>query len=82
MIPALFITDAYSMSQKQVHRRQRDEFLMTNILTALRNDGNVLVCVDTAGRVLELAHMIDHLWNIKVRICDIFTYLYWEGINN
>jgi cleavage and polyadenylation specificity factor subunit 2 len=25
----------------------------------------VLVCVDTAGRVLELAHMVDHLWQIQ-----------------
>ncbi len=24
----------------------------------------MLLCVDTAGRVLELAHMVDHLWQI------------------
>ena len=40
---------------------------MTNILSTLRNSGNVLVCVDTAGRVLELAHMVDQLWSNKVR---------------
>ena len=39
--------------------------LMTNILQTLRNNGNVLLCVDTAGRVLELAHMVDHLWQIQ-----------------
>lgn len=33
-----------------------------NILQTLRNNGNVLVAVDTAGRVLELAHMLDQLW--------------------
>merc|ERR1719167_1985441 len=38
---------------------------MTNILTTLRGSGNVLVCVDTAGRVLELAHMVDQLWSNK-----------------
>jgi hypothetical protein len=27
----------------------------------------VLVAVDTAGRVLELAHMVDQLWSNKVR---------------
>ena len=43
----------------------RDEHLMTDILPTLRNSGNVLVCVDTAGRVLELlAHMVDH-WSTK-----------------
>ena len=46
--------------------RLRDEQLMTNILSTLRNNGNVLVCVDTAGRVLELAHMVDQLWSNKV----------------
>jgi cleavage and polyadenylation specificity factor subunit 2 len=40
---------------------------MTNILSTLRNGGNVLVAVDTAGRVLELAHMVDQLWSNKVR---------------
>ena len=31
----------------------------------LRGNGNVLVCVDTAGRILELAHMVDHLWQMQ-----------------
>ena len=31
-----------------------------------RGGGNVLVAVDTAGRVLELAHMMDQLWGNKV----------------
>ncbi|XP_059082157.1 cleavage and polyadenylation specificity factor subunit 2-like [Tigriopus californicus] len=63
--PSLLITDAFNASYKQVRRRDRDEKLMTSILQTLRNKGNVLVCVDTAGRVLELAHMIDHLWQIQ-----------------
>lgn len=37
-----------------------------NILQTLRhNSGNVLIAVDTAGRVLELAHMLDQLWRNK-----------------
>lgn len=36
-----------------------------NILQTLRNNGNVLISVDTAGRVLELAHMLDQLWRNK-----------------
>lgn len=39
--------------------------ISANILQTLRNSGNVLVCVDTAGRVLELAHMLDQLWRNK-----------------
>lgn len=38
---------------------------MTTILTTLRGGGCVLVCSDTAGRVLELAHMLDQLWRNK-----------------
>ena len=28
----------------------------------MRNDGNVLICTDTSGRVLELAHFFEQLW--------------------
>lgn len=31
-------------------------------MKCLRGSGNVLVCTDTAGRVLELAHLVDQLW--------------------
>jgi len=63
--PSLLITDAFNATYTQQRRRQRDEQLMNNILTTLRGSGNVLVCVDTAGRVLELAHMVDQLWSNK-----------------
>ncbi|XP_046656106.1 probable cleavage and polyadenylation specificity factor subunit 2 isoform X2 [Daphnia pulicaria] len=60
--PSLLITDAYNTLYAQPRRRSRDEKLMTNILQTLRGGGNVLVAVDTAGRVLELAHMLEQLW--------------------
>ncbi|XP_046401848.1 probable cleavage and polyadenylation specificity factor subunit 2 [Ischnura elegans] len=63
--PSLLITDAYNATYQQARRRTRDEKLMTNILQTLRNNGNVLLAVDTAGRVLELAHMLDQLWRNK-----------------
>ncbi|RZC33435.1 cleavage and polyadenylation specificity factor subunit 2 [Asbolus verrucosus] len=63
--PSLFIIDAFNANYQQARRRARDEKLMTNILQTLRNNGNVLVAVDTAGRVLELAHMLDQLWRNK-----------------
>lgn len=31
----------------------------------LRADGNVLIAVDTAGRVLELAQLLDQIWRTK-----------------
>lgn len=63
--PSLLITDAFNATYQQARRRTRDEKLMTNILQTLRGGGNVLVSVDTAGRVLELAHMLDQLWRNK-----------------
>ncbi|CAG9860487.1 unnamed protein product [Phyllotreta striolata] len=63
--PSLLITDAFNATYQQARRRARDEKLMTNILQTLRNHGNVLIAVDTAGRVLELAHMLDQLWRNK-----------------
>ncbi|GAB6020668.1 cleavage and polyadenylation specificity factor subunit 2 [Chamberlinius hualienensis] len=62
MRPSLLITDSFNVVYNQARRKKRDEQLMTNILQTLRNGGNVLVAVDTAGRVLELAHMVDQLW--------------------
>ncbi|KAK9877497.1 hypothetical protein WA026_018608 [Henosepilachna vigintioctopunctata] len=63
--PSLLIIDAFNATYQQARRRARDEKLMTNILQTLRNNGNVLIAVDTAGRVLELAHMLDQLWRNK-----------------
>ncbi|KAF8770815.1 Cleavage and polyadenylation specificity like protein [Argiope bruennichi] len=60
--PSLLITDSYNATYVQPRRRLRDEQLMTNVLQTLRNSGNVLIAVDTAGRVLELAHMMDQIW--------------------
>ncbi|ODM92886.1 putative cleavage and polyadenylation specificity factor subunit 2 [Orchesella cincta] len=67
--PSLFITDAYNANYIQTRRRERDEQLLgmcnIQILHTLRSGGNVLIAVDTAGRVLELAHMLDQLWRSK-----------------
>nr|CAD7569890.1 unnamed protein product [Timema californicum] len=63
--PSLLIADSFNATYLQARRRTRDEKLMTNILQTLRSNGNVLIAVDTAGRVLELAHMLDQLWRNK-----------------
>ncbi|XP_016084561.1 cleavage and polyadenylation specificity factor subunit 2-like, partial [Sinocyclocheilus grahami] len=43
----------------------RDEQLLTNVMETLRGDGNVLIAVDTAGRVLELSQLLDQIWRTK-----------------
>ncbi|XP_014272674.1 probable cleavage and polyadenylation specificity factor subunit 2 [Halyomorpha halys] len=63
--PSLLITDAFNATYQQERRRARDEKLMTTILQTLSNNGNILIAVDTAGRLLELAHMLDQLWRNK-----------------
>ncbi|CAG9565166.1 unnamed protein product [Danaus chrysippus] len=65
MRPSLLLLGAMNADYVQQRRRLRDEKLMTTILSTLRGGGSVLVCTDTAGRVLELAHMLDQLWRNK-----------------
>jgi cleavage and polyadenylation specificity factor subunit 2 len=60
--PHLLITDAFNADYTQARRMQRDEQLLTSILQTMRNDGNVLVVSDTAGRVLELVQLLDQMW--------------------
>ncbi|KAJ1105298.1 hypothetical protein NDU88_002706 [Pleurodeles waltl] len=63
--PSLLITDCFNATYVQPRRKQRDEQLLTNVLETLRADGNVLIAVDTAGRVLELAQLLDQIWRTK-----------------
>ncbi|XP_071832554.1 cleavage and polyadenylation specificity factor subunit 2-like isoform X1 [Apostichopus japonicus] len=60
--PSLLITDAINAQYVQAKRRLRDEQLMNIILNTMRKDGNVLIAVDTAGRVVELSLLLDQLW--------------------
>ncbi|XP_026691028.2 cleavage and polyadenylation specificity factor subunit 2-like [Ciona intestinalis] len=60
--PQLMITDGYNAMYQQARRKLRDEQLLTKIIETMRGDGNVLIAVDTAGRVLELAILLDQLW--------------------
>uniref|UniRef100_A0A672P4T3 Cleavage and polyadenylation specificity factor subunit 2 n=1 Tax=Sinocyclocheilus grahami TaxID=75366 RepID=A0A672P4T3_SINGR len=39
--------------------------LPANVMETLRGDGNVLIAVDTAGRVLELSQLLDQIWRTK-----------------
>ncbi|THG15525.1 hypothetical protein TEA_012046 [Camellia sinensis var. sinensis] len=60
--PAVLITDAYNALNNQPSRRQRDQEFLDAILKTLRADGNVLLPVDTAGRVLELILILEQYW--------------------
>lgn len=61
--PSLLIMDAMNALYNPAKKRNdRDDLLITNIVSSIRKDGNVLVCVDTAGRCLELAYMLDTAW--------------------
>lgn len=40
-------------------------FFKANVMETLRGNGNVLIAVDTAGRVLELAQLLDQIWRTK-----------------
>ncbi|KAH0978924.1 hypothetical protein GBA52_006101 [Prunus armeniaca] len=57
--PAVLITDAYNALNNQPYRRQKDKEFTDTIKKTLRSDGNVLLPVDTAGRVLELVQILE-----------------------
>jgi cleavage and polyadenylation specificity factor subunit 2 len=71
--PTLLITDSNNFLNNQIKRRTRDEILLENILKTLRSDGNVLICTDTAGRVLELAHWFEQLWRNEESILSSYS---------
>ncbi|XP_062000164.1 cleavage and polyadenylation specificity factor subunit 2 isoform X2 [Rosa rugosa] len=61
--PAVLITDAYNALNNQPYRRQKDREFTETIKKTLRSQGNVLLPVDTAGRVLELLQILESCWN-------------------
>ncbi|VDK54435.1 unnamed protein product [Anisakis simplex] len=61
--PNLMITDAFNAVYNQPRRKQRDEQLVTKLLGTVRDGGDVMIVIDTAGRVLEIAHLLDQLWH-------------------
>eukprot|EP00249_Psilotum_nudum_P015759 c25506_g1_i1 orf=216-2441(+) len=63
--PAVLITDAYNALNNQPVRRQRDQEFVDAIITVLRAGGNVLLPVETAGRVLELILYLEQYWSLQ-----------------
>ncbi|KHJ99454.1 RNA-metabolizing metallo-beta-lactamase [Oesophagostomum dentatum] len=60
--PYLLITDSLNAMYTQPRRKERDEQLVTTILKTVRQNGDCVIVIDTAGRVLEIAHLLDQLW--------------------
>ena len=59
--PSLLITDAFN-ARGATPAKSRDNDVMDAILRSVRQDGNVLIPVDPAGRVLELMLMLEERW--------------------
>ncbi|WKX88238.1 hypothetical protein Q1695_008124 [Nippostrongylus brasiliensis] len=60
--PYLLITDSLNALYTQPRRKERDEQLVTTILKTVRQNGDCVIVIDTGGRVLEIAHLLDQLW--------------------
>ncbi|XP_044507077.1 cleavage and polyadenylation specificity factor subunit 2 [Mangifera indica] len=73
--PAVLITDAYNALNNQPPRQQREIFQDT-ISKTLRAGGNVLLPVDTAGRVLELLLILEDYWQENSLNYPIFFLTY------
>eukprot|EP00897_Mesotaenium_endlicherianum_P003275 jgi/Mesen1/2976/ME000176S02016 len=60
--PTVLITDAFNVLGVEPKRKQRDAELADAILRTLRGGGNVLLPVDSAGRVFELLLLVEQQW--------------------
>eukprot|EP00045_Choanoeca_perplexa_P010094 m.100904 g.100904 ORF g.100904 m.100904 type:complete len:751 (+) comp15146_c0_seq2:104-2356(+) len=60
--PYMLITNTLNARYNQEKRKVRDADLLASVLHTLRNNGDVLLVADTAGRSLELLQLLDQLW--------------------
>ncbi|KAG5146336.1 hypothetical protein JHK84_031879 [Glycine max] len=74
--PAVQITDAYNALNNQPYRRQNDKEFGDILKKTLRAGGNVLLPVDTVGRVLELILMLELYWADENLNCPIYFLTY------
>ncbi|XP_060203642.1 cleavage and polyadenylation specificity factor subunit 2 [Lycium barbarum] len=74
--PAVLITDAFNALNNQPSRRQRDQEFLDAIEKTVNVGGNVLLPVDTAGRVLELILTLEQHWAQKQLSTPIYFLSY------
>ncbi|VVC44191.1 Cleavage and polyadenylation specificity factor 2, C-terminal,Metallo-beta-lactamase,Zn-dependent metallo- [Cinara cedri] len=79
--PSLLILDCFNATYSQPRRRARDKLLLNCILTTLRSKGNVLIAIDTAGRVLELMHMLDQLWRNRESGLSAYSLVFLTNVS-
>uniref|UniRef100_A0AC35U3G7 Cleavage and polyadenylation specificity factor subunit 2 n=1 Tax=Rhabditophanes sp. KR3021 TaxID=114890 RepID=A0AC35U3G7_9BILA len=60
--PHILITDAICADQQHVRKKDRDSVMIQKSLTTLKDGGDILVNVDSAGRLLELTHLFNDIW--------------------
>lgn len=65
--PALIITDAHSLDAvpNPIHYARNEKILIDVCLSCLRAEGNVLIPVDAAGRLLEILLILNAHWKEK-----------------
>jgi len=61
--PTLLITDGLNAAYVQDRRADRNKKFVQRIMNTTNSGGNVLITTDTAGRVLELAMILEGLWS-------------------
>ncbi|KAF2359510.1 Zn-dependent metallo-hydrolase RNA specificity domain [Trinorchestia longiramus] len=71
--PSLLITDAFNATYRPERRRQRDLKFVSQLQTTCRGGGNVLVATDTAGRVLEICHLLEQMWSTRESGLSAYT---------
>ena len=64
--PSLLIFDCLNVGYNIERRKTRDEQFVGAILETLRDNGNVMITVDTAGRMLELSLLLEQTWRSDV----------------
>ncbi|KAM3382013.1 cleavage and polyadenylation specificity factor subunit 2 isoform X1 [Capsicum galapagoense] len=74
--PAVLITDAFNALNNQPSRRQRDQEFLDAIEKTVNVGGNVLLPVDTAGRVLELILTLEQQWTQRQLSTPIYFLSY------
>uniref|UniRef100_T1J8W5 RING-type domain-containing protein n=1 Tax=Strigamia maritima TaxID=126957 RepID=T1J8W5_STRMM len=61
-----------NLNSAPINRQMRDEELMNCVRSSLVNGGNVLIPLDAAGRVLEVACILDQKWQ-KYKLLGVFV---------
>ncbi|GAM28904.1 hypothetical protein SAMD00019534_120800, partial [Acytostelium subglobosum LB1] len=79
--PTHLITDARFARRAPISmkRNDKDKALTATMLKTLREGGNVLMPVDTAGRVLELLQCIDAFW-AQQRLGNAYSVIFLNNV--